>query len=330
MLVVHNIVGASDRVGVIEPKPFRKFAFGSLLAHADDVAKRLGGARMLLSESLALPGGVPLYGSDQLQGISVSERYDSVMCHLVLDHGGVLTEDFFATLRAEFLKPEGILLNPVASITKNDVARASRFDLETQTAPCVIKKNDNYNKPETIFQIFSEEALAAWRGRTAPEEQRRFVMHRLLRYFGLQQSGMYQLERWVVLFDDLTVNYRYSDEFYIKSATSLSFYARDERRMSSDLIRLTAAGHRWKGRAIDCAYTHDPQAWDARYAVLQDFRNAFHFDYAELDVIEPAKGEFAVIDVNNTPGPAHRNAHWRELAACFLVDRLVIRRGGGA
>ena len=330
MLVVHNIVGSNDRVQAIEAKPYRKFAFGSLLAYADDVAKRAGGDAMLVSDSLALPGDVAVYGKEQLQGVSVGEKYDSVMCHLILDHGGVVAEDFFSTLREALLKPGGILLNPVKSIAKNDVARASQFELETKTAPCVVKKNDNYNRPETVFALYTQAQLQAWRDRTPLEEQRRYVMHKLLRYFGIEQLQMYQLERWIILFDDLTINYRYSDEFYIKSATALSYHVRDEGRMGSDLARLADSGYGWKGRSIDCAYNHDPEAWDARYAVLKNFRSAFGFDYAELDVLQPTKGEFVVIDVNHTPGPSYKNVYWRELAVRLLADGLGIRSGGGA
>jgi hypothetical protein len=325
MLVVNNIVTTSDRLRTIEPKPFRKFSFGSILAHADEVTKRIGSEPLLVSHSLVLPSNVATYDKAQLQGIAVGEKYDSVMCHLVLDHGGVLTDDFFATLRADFLKPGGTLLNPVKSITKSDVARASRFELEADSAPCVIKKNDNYNRPETVFEIHTDAELTTWRRETPVEEQGRFVVHKLLKYFGVTQSGMYQLERWVCLFDDLTINYRYSNEFYIKSKTSLSFYARDERRMSHDLMRLADSGHGWKGRTIDCSYQHDPEAWDARYAVFQNFREAFAFHYAELDVIQPQKNAFVVIDVNNTPGPAHKSVHFRELAVRSLADGLKIR-----
>jgi len=324
MLVVHNIVGKADRVREIEPKPFRKFAFGSLLAYADEAAKRANREAWLRSESLALPGGCAVYGKEQLAGISVAEKYDSIMCHLVLDHGGVLNDEFLSTLRAEFLEPGGILLNSVKSITKNDVARASQFELETHYVPCVIKKNNNYNKPETVFEIDTEAELQAWQAAHAAEDQSQYVRHKLLQYFGIEQAQMYQLERWVILFGDLTINYRYSDEFYIKRATSLAFYVRDERCLRDDLDRLMAAGSDWKGQSIDCAYNHDPEVWDARYAVLESFREAFQFDYAELDVIQPSKGQFVVIDVNNTPGPAHRNVHWQELAVRFLADALRV------
>jgi len=241
-----------------------------------------------------------------------------------------VADDFFSTLRADFLKTDGILLNPVKTITKTEVARASQFELETQTAPCVIKKNDNYNRPETVFEIHTQAELDAWRERTTPEEQSRYVMHKLLGYFGTEQSRMHQLERWIVLFDDLTVNHRASDEFYIKSKTSLSYYVRDERRMSADLGRLATSGHEWKGRTIDCAYEHDPEAWDARVAVLKAFRSAFRFDYAELDVMRPSKHEFVVIDVNQTPGPSSKNVHFRELAVRGLADGLGIRPGAAA
>ncbi|HYQ17331.1 MAG TPA: hypothetical protein VEQ58_16275 [Polyangiaceae bacterium] len=323
MLVVHNIPSGDDRLRVIEPRPFRKFSFGSLLAYADEVAQRAGRRQMLLSDSLALPGDVAVYGKDLLQGVAVTEKYDSIMCHFVLDEGGVLVDDLFAALRADFLVQGGLLLNPVKSITKNHVALASRFELETQSVPCVIKKNDNYNRPETVFQIDTVEQLAAWREQHGADEPK-YVMHKRLEYFGIEQAQMYQLERWLILFGDLTVNYRYSDEFYIKSATSLSFYVRDERCLSDDLARLSGSAYDWKGRTIDCAYNHDPEAWDARYAVLEEFRNAFGFDYAELDVLQPTKNEFVVIDVNNTPGPAHKNVHFRELAARFLAEMLRV------
>jgi tetratricopeptide (TPR) repeat protein len=329
MLVVHNIVGAGERLKVIEPKPYRKFAFGSLLAYADGVYERAYEQR-LLSSSLALPGDLAVYGKDQLQGIAVGERYDSVVCHLVLDHGGVVTEDFFSTLRADFLKAGGRLLNPVKSIAKNDVARASRFELETQTAPCVIKKNDNYNRPETVLRMATQAELDDWRARTPAEEQSQFVVHKVLEYFGMEEARLYQLERWIVLFDDLTVNYRCSDEFYVKTGTSLSYYVRDERRMPDDLGRLADSGYDWKGRSIDCAYNHDPDAWDARYAVLKDCREAFGFDYAELDVLQPAKNQFVVIDVNITPGPSYKNVYFRELAVRVLADGLGIRPGNTA
>jgi tetratricopeptide (TPR) repeat protein len=330
MLVVHNIVGASDRVRAIEQKPFRKFAFGSLLAYAEGVDERVFKQRTLLSSSLALPGGAPVYAKDQLEGIAVGDKYDSIVCHLVLDHGGVVTDDFFATLRTDYLESGGRLLNAVKSNTKNDVARASRFELETQTAPCVIKKNNNYNRPETVLQIATQAELDAWRAGTSAEERSGYVVHKVLRYFGIEELGLYQLERWIVLFDDLTVNYRCSGEFYVKVGTSLSYYVRDERHMAGDLRRLADSGFDWKGRSIDCAYNHDPDAWNARYAVLKDCRDAFGFDYAELDVIQPSKNEFVVIDVNHTPGPSYKNVFFRELAVRVLADGLGIRLDGGA
>ena len=321
MLVVHNLVGPGERLGIVEPRPFRKYAFGNLLGHLDDAAKRSGKLASLVSDCLALPADLAVYDAAALQGVAVDQKYDSVMCHLVLDHGGVLGDDFLAALRADFLRPEGLLLNPVKSITKTDVARASRFELETDTAPCVIKKNDNYNKPETVFQIHTAAELAKFRAEH-PEGPERFVTHKLLRYFAIDDARLYQLERWVVWFDDLTVNSRYSDEFYIKRATALSFYVRDERRLSRDLERLGEGGTGWRGRSLDCAYTNDPEGWDARYATLASFREAFQFDYAELDVIQPTKGQFVVIDVNNTPGPSHQNAHFRELAIRILSEKL--------
>ena len=324
MLVVHNIPSASDPVRTIELKPFRKFAFGSLLAYGDNVEERLSKERMQCS-SLALPGGVAVYGKAQLQGIEVGEKYGSILCHLVLDHGGVVADDFFSALRADFLASDGTLLNPVKSITKNDVARSSRFELETQTAPCVIKKNDNYNRPETVLRVSTQAELDAWRNSTTPEERSQYVVHKLLRYFGIERSRMHQLERWIVLFDDLTVNHRCSDEFFIKRGTSLSYYVRDERCMADDLHRLAESGYDWKGRSIDCSYDNDSDAWDARYAALKHCRDAFGFDYAELDVMQPSKHEFVVIDVNHTPGPSYKNVYWRELAVRLLAERLEIR-----
>jgi len=330
MLVVHNLANAGEQTQVITASPFRKFAFGSLLAYADEVARRVGAERMLESHSLLLPGGVAVYGTEQVEPIEATHKYDSIVCHLVLDHGGVVHEDFFAALRGKFLKPDGILINPVQSITKNDVARASRFDLETDSPPCVIKKNNNYNTPATVFEINTQAELDAWRSQTPPEDQPQYVMHKLLRYFDIERLGMYQLERWIVLFDDLTVNFRCSNEFFVKRATSLSYYARDERSLQGDLTRLGNSGYDWRGASIDCAYQSDPEAWDARYEVLKNFRDVFRFDYAELDVLQPAKGEFVVIDVNHTPGPPYKNTHWRELAVRVLAQRLASRGASAA
>lgn len=322
MLVIHNDAGSGGRIGRIETKPFRRYAFGSLLNYVDEVHQRNFKQKLLECHSLALPGGVAVYDKEQLQQTVVNEKYDSVMCHLVLDHGGILSDDLFLILRKEFLKENGVLLNPVKSIAKNEVARASQFELETQTAPCVIKKNDNYNEPGTVLQMSTQAELDAWLEKTPPEERAQLVVHKLLGYYGTAQSKMYQLERWIVLFDDLTVNHRCSDEFYIKSGTSLSYYVRDERQMASDLGHLAQSGYNWKGRSIDCAYDNDSEAWDARYAVLKQCRDAFHFDYVELDVMRPAKNEFVVIDVNQTPGPSYKNRHFRELAVQLFSDAL--------
>jgi hypothetical protein len=325
LLVVHNAPGPGDSIRTIEPKPFRRYAFGSLLGYADEVCERLFQRRLVHCSSLALPSGVQSYGKEQLQGIVVAEKYDAVMCHLVLDHGGVMVDDFFAALRDQFLTDDGVLMNPVKSIAKDEVARASLVELETDKAPCVVKKNDNYNLPETVHPMSTQAELDAWRDSTPAEEQNRYVVHKLLKYFGSEQSGMHQLERWIVLFGDLTVNHRCSDEFYIKSATSLSYHVRDERKLAGDLQRLTEGGYNWKGRSIDCAYDNDSDAWNARYAVLSACRDAFHFDYAELDVMRPSKNEFVVIDVNQTPGPSYRNVYWRELAVRLLAEGLGIR-----
>jgi len=109
---------------------------------------------------------------------------------------------------------------PNRARTTTETARASRFELETQTAPCVIKKNNNYNRPETVLRIATQAELDAWRAGTTAEERSGFVVHKELKYFGIEELGLYQLERWIVLFDDLTVNYRCSGEFYVKVRTS--------------------------------------------------------------------------------------------------------------
>jgi tetratricopeptide (TPR) repeat protein len=100
--------------------------------------------------------------------------------------------------------------------------------------------------------------------------------------------------------------------------------------MADDLRRLADTGYDWHGRSIDCAYNHDPDAWDARYAALKACRDAFGFDYAELDVIQPSKNEFVVIDVNHTPGPSYKNVFFRELGTRVLADGLGIRLNRGA
>src|SRR5690606_3306152 len=123
MLVIHNDAGSGGQLGRIEPKPFRRYAFGSLLGYVDEVHQRHFKQKLLQCDSLALPGRVAVYSADQLKETVVTEKYDSVMCHLVLDHGGILSDDFFSTLRKTFLKEQGILLNPVKSIAKNEVAR---------------------------------------------------------------------------------------------------------------------------------------------------------------------------------------------------------------
>lgn len=324
MLVIHNDPGSGGRVGLIEPHPLRRYAFGSLLAYADQVHNQLFKEPMLVCHSLPLSSGVGSYDSGHLCDVAVKERYDSVMCHLILDHGGVVAEDFFAAVRSQLLKPAGVLLNPVKSIAKNEVARVSPFDLETQTAPCVVKKDDNYNDPGTVLRFQEQAELEAWQDNHTAEERRGMVVHKLLDYVGREQSKMYQLERWIVVFDDLTVNHRCSDEFYIKSGTSLSYYVRDERSMAADLKRLDTSGYDWKGRSIDCSYESDAEGWDARYAVLKQCRDAFHFDYAELDVMQPSHNEFVVIDVNQTPGPSYKNVYFRELAVRLLAEGLGI------
>jgi len=100
--------------------------------------------------------------------------------------------------------------------------------------------------------------------------------------------------------------------------------------MADDLRRLADSGYDWKGRSIDCAYNRDPDAWDARYATLKACRDAFGFDYAELDVIQPSKNEFVVIDVNHTPGPSYQNVFFRELGTRVLAEGLGMRLDRGA
>lgn len=327
MLVVHNDPGTGGELRTIEARDFQRYAFGSLLTYACEVYERVFQQRIIRTSTLRLPGEVPVYERAQLSEVSVGEHFDSVICHLNLDHGGVVTEEFLAELRERFLKPDGVLLNPVRDISKKEVARTSSVPLETESAPCVVKKDDNYNHPETVLRLETQDELDAWRGRTSEEDRKGLVMHKLLRYFGSDSSGMHQLERWIVVFDDLTVNHRASNEFFIKSATSLSYYVRDERRMSGDLKRLSETGYEWKGRSIDCAYDSDGEAWDARRATLEECRSAFGFHYAELDVIRPSKNEFVVIDVNQTPGPSYKNVFFRELAARQLAVGLGIDLG---
>lgn len=325
MLVVHNDPGTGGELRVIEARDFQRYAFGSLLSYACDVYERVFQQRIIRTSTLRLPGEVPVYERAQLSEVAVGERFDSVICHLNLDHGGVVNEEFLAELRERFLRPEGLLLNPVRDISKQQVARTSSVPLETDSAPCVVvRKDSNYHLPERALRFETQEELDAWRARTSEEEQKGFVMHKLLRYFGRESSRMHQLERWIVVFDDLTVNHRASNDFFIKSATSLSYYVRDERRIADDLKCLSETGYEWKGRSIDCAYDSDGEAWDARRATLEQCRAAFGFHYAELDVIRPAKNEFVVIDVHQTPGPSYKNVFFRELAVRNLALGLGI------
>lgn len=282
MLVVHNDPGAGGELQAIEARDFQRSAFGSLLTCACEVYDRAFQQRIIRPSTLRLPREVPVYERAQLAEVPVGERFDSVLCHLSLDHGGVVTEEFLAELRERFLRPDGLLLNPVRDVSKQQVARASSMPIETDTA------------------------------------------HEPLRSLGSESSRMHQLERWIVVFDDLTVNHRASNDPHIEGATSLSYCVRDEARMADDLKLLSETGYEWRGRSIDCAYDSDGEAWNARREVLERCRAVFRFHFAVLDVIRPAKNEFVIVGVNQTPGPLDKNIFVRELAARHLAAGLGI------
>jgi hypothetical protein len=188
--------------------------------------------------------------------------------------------------------------------------------------PCIVKLDRNFNSRDTLFLCKSQEALDAWRRETPETDQDAFVQEPFYVDYRRKGGGLYRVERWLIAFDDLTVECRLSDDFFVKAATSFRYQLRDMRRLEEDWRLLSTFGWDWRGQSVDCSYDEDEDAWNARYRVMEQVTQDFALHYGELDVIRTGRDDFTVIDVTNTGGVLVSSRYCLRLTQAMLVQRL--------
>ncbi len=310
-----------------------KLALQALLRDLLDTAVARGETPPLTVDTFHIPYRNLDYDAALLPIAAFETRYDAVILHIVLNSGARITDAFFETLALRALAPHGSILNRVSCIRKTTLHNLDGHVAQTQDAlPCIIKLDRNFNNKGTVFLCHNKEDVEAWHNCTSDSDRRQFVREPLHLDYKFLGSDIYRLERWVIVFDDLTLEYRLSDDFFVKAATSFRYQLRDMRCLRNDWQLLASYGWKWRGQSIDCAYDEDEEAWDARYQVMAHFKQAFGLDYGELDVIRTAKDEFIVIDVNNTSGVLIPSRYCLRLAQAHLVEgiRTIAERGHAA
>jgi len=296
-------------------------ALRDLLKDLLDGAVARGEAPPLAIDTLHIPYREHDYDADLLDQAAFTHRYDVVMSHLVLNSGARVTAAFFDTLAGRALEPHGQLLNPVTCIRKStlhDKLSAPADD----AMPCVLKLDRNFNRKETVFLCRSQEEIDAWRRETPEAEQGAFVREPLYVDHRRPHGDTYRLERWMIMFDALTIECRLSEDLFVKASTSFRYQLRDMRRLKEDWRLLGTFGWNWRGQSVDCAYDEDEDAWDARYRVMKQVTRDFALHYGELDVIRTGNREFRVIDVTNTGGIPNGSRYGQRLAQAALVQHI--------
>jgi len=300
-----------------------QLALRELLKNLLDGAAARGEPPPLAIDTLHLPYRELDYDADLLDQTVFSNRYDVALSHIVLNSGARVTDRFFETLAHRALEPHGRLLNPVTCIRKTTLHAKSGVSASSCDAvPCIIKLDRNFNSRDTVFLCRSQEAFDAWQRKTPEADQRAFVREPFYVDYTRAGGGVYRLERWLIAFDDLTVECRLSDDFFVKAATSFRYLLRDMRRLEEDWRLLGSFGWDWRGQAVDCAYDEDEEAWNARYRVMKQLTQNFALHYGELDVIRTGRNEFTVIDVTSTGGVLVSSRYCLRLTQAVLVQRL--------
>jgi hypothetical protein len=300
-----------------------KLALRELLRNLLDDAAARGELPPLAIDTLHLPYRELDYDADLLDQIVFTNRYDVALSHIVLNSGVRVTDRFFETLAHRALEPHGQLLNPVTCIRKTTLhAKSGVSATACDAMPCIVKLDRNFNRRDTLFLCSSEEALDAWRRETPEADQHAFVREPFYVDYRRKGGGVYRLERWLIAFDDLTVECRLSDDFFLKAATSFRYQLRDMRRLEEAWRLLSAFGWDWRGQSVDCSYDEDEDAWNARYRVMEQVTQDFALHYGELDVIRTGRDEFTVIDVTNTGGVLVSSRYCLRLTQAMLVQRL--------
>jgi hypothetical protein len=318
------------------PGPERPPAFGlevgglpvrlqlrELLRDLLDGAAARGEPLPLRVDTLHVPYQQETYDVDVLDATVFPHRYDALILHIVMDSGARVTDRFIQALSERALEPSGTLVNPVTCIRKSTLHAALGVPpLAEHEVPCIIKLDRNYNRADTVVLCRTREELEAWRQRTPVAEQPMFVRERFHEDYRYPLDGLFRLERWLIAFDDLTVECRVSRDLFVKAATSFRFQQRDQRRLRADWALLGAFGWDWRGQLVDCAYDEDVEAWEARYRVMRQVTQRLSLQMGELDVIRIGPTQFAVIDVNNTPGIPMTGTHSLRLAQARLLGML--------
>jgi hypothetical protein len=300
-----------------------QLALPELLKNLMNGAAARGELPPLVIDTLHLPYRDLDYDADLLDQIVFTHRYDAALSHIVLNNGARVTDRFFEMLAHRALGPHGQLLNPVTCIRKTTLHAKSGVSAPSYDAmPCIIKLDRNFNRRDTLFLCRSQEALDTWRRETPEADQHAFVREPFHVDYKRAGGGVYRVERWLITFDDLTVECRLSDDFFVKAATSFRYQLRDIRRLEEDWCLLSTFGWDWRGQSVDCAYDEDKEAWNARYRVMKRVTQDFALHYGELDVIRTGRNEFTVIDVTSTGGVLVSSRYCLRLTQAMLVQRL--------
>jgi hypothetical protein len=297
-----------------------KLALRGMLQNLRDQTAARGAPTPLDIDTLHLPYQASDYRADLLEPIDFPLRYDAVLCHIVLNSGARVSAAFHQSLKDRALAPHGCLLNAVGCIRKSTLHALAPRPAWSGDLPCVVKLDRNFNRPETVHVCRSASDLAAWRQAHADGEA--YVCEDFHQDYLLAGTGLYRLERWISVFEDLTVEQRVSDDAFVKSSTCLRYQLRDLRGLERDRQMLNGLGWDWPGQSIDCAYDDDGAAWDIRRRILEGYRERLGLHLAELDVVRTGRTAFEVIDVNNTSGVLIPSRHCLRLAQAHLLEGI--------
>jgi len=194
--------------------------------------------------------------------------------------------------------------------------------------PLIAKPKQNGVPQKSIAQnstfsvLWDKKQLMAWENSIA-DSRPLFVLEPYYANTSTDQ-GLYIQERWIVIFDDLTVGIRISRDNIIKRKNSMTYFLRNRASLRMDLSVLDDIYP--APDTLEHAYCDDLDLWELRYKRLAKFLNERpNMEIFSLDVIFHNK-DFFIVDSNEhtfEEGTKSLRALWTNILYTKLQEHTV-------
>ncbi len=161
-------------------------------------------------------------------------------------------------------------------------------------------------RKESFYILHSDNEEKMWTKHIGKNRERYVTQSFLKDQRCPENGGLYFIERWLLIGDDLSVGMRMSTSPIVKQHNSVTHYRRDMRKLwennEYDLIQSYLGLQQVKKGLIPATfeYYHNDEFWDQRYAVVKNHKEETGFELGSMDVMN-VNNQLVVIDYNEHP-----------------------------